>query len=106
MDQKNVKKAFDGLFEGAADAKTAVGLARAEQAMIAYYFDVLKANVGKAFSGDTERVPVKDMQDAVRAVNAACANQKAPYLFSGRIDNPADLFAFAKNFADAASAAA
>lgn len=98
MNQNDIKTAFYELVKSAPDAETVERLAMAQQAAIAYYYDVLSARCKQMFSKaeHMEYVPVENIQEAVRTINQACANQKKPYLFDGEIDDFVALFRFTR----------
>lgn len=106
MKQEKTVDAFYTILKNAKDDTAAAKLVIAQQDLIAYYYDVLKAKARQLISGGSmERVPVEAAQEAVRTVNTACVNQKAPRLFTGKIDNPADLFRFAGHLVPETTAA-
>ncbi len=80
--------------------KTKAGRAKlvlAEQAAIAYYYDMVKTITKKQLCGrDAADWPdIQDMKSAVKVFNQSCANQKRAFLFQGNINDPYDLFQFA-----------
>lgn len=96
-----VKQGFKTIVSGARDNKELETIAKAEQVVIAFYYDMLCAMTLRRMKPDVKR-PFPDpapVRNAVTEINRACANQKRNYLFTGKINNPADLFAFASGIA-------
>lgn len=94
-----VRQGFVSLVSGARNEKERDAIAAAEQDIIAYYYDmmcVLTLRRMKSKKGGRFPDP-GPMRKAVTELNRACANQKKPYLFSGAVTDPADLFAFASS---------
>lgn len=98
---QNVESELMILFCGAKDKSRRDKLVSAETAAIAYYYDVLAEHMATTGLGlgDMKPIDMGPMQDAVRAINQECANQKRPYLFSGNIRSMKDLFPFAAEIA-------
>lgn len=91
------KRKFDELFGGARDAAVKARLAAAEQIVIGYYYDAMKVLAVRAATGDMTGSMPDDgpVRRAVTEINRACADQRKPYLFDGKIGVPGDLLAFA-----------
>lgn len=98
---RNMQDELTNLLNGVTDKSRRDKVVSAETTAIAYYYDVLAeyaATTGLGL-GDMKPVDMAPMQDAVRAINQECANQKKPYLFSGNIRSMKDLFPFAAEIA-------
>lgn len=95
--QPEYSGAIDRLVAGSKDPRAAATVIAAEQVVIGYYFDMLAAMSAVKITGRKPKaLPSQEpMRKAVIAINQACANQKVPYLFTGKPGNVKDMFAFA-----------
>ena len=93
----SIKQGFDALFKDTDSAKDYAMLAAAEQIVIGFYYDMMKAMFKKRIM-PKEKLELPDqepMRRAVAEINQICAGQEKKYLFKGDIFNPKDLFDFA-----------
>lgn len=105
-DTSTVRQKFLELVRDASGPKEQATLATAQQEVIAYYYDMMKAMVIR-MATKAEKLEAPDpepVRKAITEINRSCTNQKKPFLFKGNITQRTDLFKFASSMSLAGAA--